>query len=207
MEGEYFRGSSSYYGILGVPTNASDEEIRRAYRKLAMQWHPDKWTRTPSLLGEAKRKFQQIQEAYSVLSDQKRRIMYDTGLYDPAEEEEDEASGFADFLQEMASLVDNVRKEDKVHSLEELQRAFWEMAQSFETPEWSFNPLQYMYESPAWFDEPSTSNSLGNSTGVSWSSEQKSFETFARECWSTGVESKSVSSMLGDPWGKPFYAF
>ena len=32
---------------------------------LVQQWHPDRWTRTPSLLGEAKRKFQQIQEAYS----------------------------------------------------------------------------------------------------------------------------------------------
>ncbi|KAL8531828.1 hypothetical protein ACS0TY_008433 [Phlomoides rotata] len=55
-----------YYSVLGVNTDASDNEIRRAYRKLAMQWHPDKWTRTPSLLGEAKQKFQQIQEAYSV---------------------------------------------------------------------------------------------------------------------------------------------
>lgn len=201
MEGQYVRGSASYYSILGVPTNASDEEIRRAYRKLAMQWHPDKWTRRPSLLGEAKRKFQEIQEAYSVLSDQRRRIMYDAGLYNPAEEEEDE--GFADFLQEMASLVDNVRKEDKVYSLEELQTAFWEMAQSFETPEWSFNPLQCMHQSPAWFDEPSMLSSLGNSTSVSWSNGQ----TSARDSWSTGVESTCVSSMFGDAWGKPSYAF
>lgn len=66
LEMESGGGSSpSYYSILGVSEGSSDEELRRAYRKLAMQWHPDKWTKNPSLLGEAKRRFQQIQEAYS----------------------------------------------------------------------------------------------------------------------------------------------
>ncbi|PIN25990.1 hypothetical protein CDL12_01269 [Handroanthus impetiginosus] len=136
---EYSTGSPSYYGILGVSLCSSDEEIRRAYRKLAMQWHPDKWTRSPALLGEAKQKFQQIQEAYSVLSDRKKRTLYDAGLYNPAEEEEeeDEVEGFADFVQEMMSLVNDVRKEGKSYSIEELQRMFWDMAQGFEIPEWS----------------------------------------------------------------------
>lgn len=53
------------------------------------QWHPDRWTKRPSLLSEAKRKFQQIQEAYSVLSDQRQRTLYDAGLYDPDEEDEE----------------------------------------------------------------------------------------------------------------------
>lgn len=136
---------SSYYSVLGVDVDSSDEEIRKAYRKLAMQWHPDKWTRTPSLLGEAKRKFQQIQEAYSVLSDQKKRMMYDAGLYDP---EEDDDEGFADFLQEMASLMKDARKENKSYSMEELQGMFWEMAQGFETCNWS---QQQNFESPQWF--------------------------------------------------------
>ncbi|KAL3501867.1 hypothetical protein ACH5RR_036316 [Cinchona calisaya] len=208
MEGEYRKGSVSYYNILGVPTNSSDEEIKRAYRKLAMQWHPDKWTRTPSLLGEAKRKFQQIQEAYSVLSDRRKRIMYDSGLYN-SDEEEDE--GFADFLQEMASLVENVRNENKVYSLEELQTMFWEMAKSFETPaEWSsINPLQSMYNSPQWFHESSTLNStFETSMSAPWSDGQKSsFETLAREPWSNGMDSKFASSTFGDAWGKSFYAF
>lgn len=64
MEGLKEEGLS-YYNVLGVSSDSNMEEIRRAYRKLAMQWHPDKWTKTPSLLGQAKRKFQQIQEAYS----------------------------------------------------------------------------------------------------------------------------------------------
>ncbi|KAH9794803.1 Chaperone DnaJ-domain superfamily protein [Citrus sinensis] len=79
----------SYYSVLGVSVHSSVEEIRRAYRKLAMQWHPDRWTKTPSLLGKAKVKFQEIQEAYSVLSDERKRTLYDAGLYDPEEEEEE----------------------------------------------------------------------------------------------------------------------
>ncbi|KAK4715531.1 hypothetical protein R3W88_013869 [Solanum pinnatisectum] len=150
MEMEFKERLPSYYSVLGVNVDSSDEEIRRAYRKLAMQWHPDKWTRTPSLLGEAKRKFQQIQEAYSVLSDRKKRMMYDAGMYDP---EEDEDEGFADFLQEMVSLMEDSRKEDKSYSMDELQSMFWEMAQGFETCNWSsFSQQQkHNFESPQWF--------------------------------------------------------
>ncbi|XP_076951197.1 uncharacterized protein LOC143624419 [Bidens hawaiensis] len=100
----------SYYNILGVSVDSSDEEIRRAYRKLAMQWHPDKWTTNPSFLGKTKRKFQQIQEAYSVLSDPKKRSIYDVGMYDPQEEVDE---GFADFMQEMSSLMKDVKREVK----------------------------------------------------------------------------------------------
>ncbi|KAF3668713.1 putative zinc finger homeobox protein 4-like [Capsicum annuum] len=139
---------NSYYSVLGVNVDSSDEEIRRAYRKLAMQWHPDKWTRTPSLLGEAKRKFQQIQEAYSVLSDQNKRMMYDAGVYDPEEDEDEE---FTDFLQEMTSLMKDARKENRSYSMEELQSMFWEMAQGFETCNWSSFPQQQNFESPQWF--------------------------------------------------------
>lgn len=131
MEPEGKGSLSSYYDILGVSSNSSTDEIRRAYRKLAMQWHPDRWTRTPSSLGEAKSKFQQIQEAYSVLSDPKKRTMYDVGLYCP-EEEEDE--GFSDFVEEMLSLMAQVRREEKVYGLEELQSMFMEMVEGFESP-------------------------------------------------------------------------
>lgn len=79
---------------------------------LLQQWHPDKWTRNPSLLGEAKRKFQQIQEAYSVLSDHRKRAMYDAGLYDAFEDEDED---FSDFLMEMVSVVNEVKREVKYH--------------------------------------------------------------------------------------------
>ncbi|MBI4691888.1 MAG: molecular chaperone DnaJ [Candidatus Terrybacteria bacterium] len=60
-----------YYNILGIPRNASKEEIKKAYRKLAHQHHPDKTK------GEDK-KFKEINEAYQVLSDEKKRAEYDT---------------------------------------------------------------------------------------------------------------------------------
>ncbi|XP_020239344.1 uncharacterized protein LOC109818313 [Cajanus cajan] len=122
-------GSMSYYNVLGVSSDSDVEEIKRAYRKLALQWHPDRWTRTPSLLAEAKRKFQQIQEAYSVLSDHKKRTIYDAGLYDPQEEEDE---GFSDFVEEMLSLMAQVRTEGKHYGLEELQGMLMEMAKGFE---------------------------------------------------------------------------
>ncbi|QCD98426.1 dnaJ homolog subfamily B member 6 [Vigna unguiculata] len=115
-------GGSCYYSVLGIRRDASFSDIRTAYRKLAMRWHPDKWTRNPATAGEAKRRFQQIQEAYSVLSDQSKRSMYDAGLYDPLEEEDQE---FCDFMQEMISMMNNVK--DEGDSMEDLQRMFVEM--------------------------------------------------------------------------------
>ncbi|GAV62029.1 DnaJ domain-containing protein [Cephalotus follicularis] len=135
--------SPSYYSILGVSADSSDEVIRRAYRRLAMQWHPDKWTRTPSRLGQAKRKFQQIQEAYSVLSDEGKRRMYDAGLYDP--NDDDEVEGFSDFVQEMVSLMAQTRREDKSYSIEELQSMLTEIAQGCESTPLYCGGSHYMY--------------------------------------------------------------
>jgi len=66
--------AKDYYSILGVPRNASDEEIKKAYRKLAMQYHPD---RNPGKEKWANEKFKEINEAYGVLGDPQKRKQYD----------------------------------------------------------------------------------------------------------------------------------
>jgi len=63
-----------YYEILGVNKNASDGEMKKAYRKLAMKYHPD---RNPNKK-EAEERFKEINEAYAVLSDKEKRKQYDT---------------------------------------------------------------------------------------------------------------------------------
>lgn len=62
-----------YYEILGIPRTATEEEIKKAYRKLAFQYHPD---RNPDNK-EAEEKFKEISEAYQVLSDPEKRALYD----------------------------------------------------------------------------------------------------------------------------------
>ncbi|XP_057948993.1 uncharacterized protein LOC131144385 [Malania oleifera] len=63
-----------YYKILQVDKSAKDEDLKKAYRKLAMKWHPDK---NPNNKKEAEAKFKQISEAYEVLSDTQKRAVYD----------------------------------------------------------------------------------------------------------------------------------
>ena len=76
IKGDKLKGrmAKDYYQILGVPRNASEEEVKKAYRKLAMQYHPD---RNPRREKWANEKFKEINEAYGVLGDPQKRRQYD----------------------------------------------------------------------------------------------------------------------------------
>jgi curved DNA-binding protein len=66
--------NKDYYQILGVPRNASEAQIKKAYRKLAMQYHPD---RNPGKEQWANERFKEINEAFGVLGDPQKRKQYD----------------------------------------------------------------------------------------------------------------------------------
>lgn len=62
------------YAVLGVKRTATSDEVKKAYRKLALRWHPDK---NPNNREEAERRFKEISEAYEILSDERKRRIYD----------------------------------------------------------------------------------------------------------------------------------
>ncbi|KAH9327738.1 hypothetical protein KI387_007916, partial [Taxus chinensis] len=117
-----------FYSILGLQKDCSTSEVRCAYRKLAMKWHPDKCaandsTRASSAKASenAKTQFQAIQEAYSVLSDNNKRLMYDAGVYDG----DDDGLEMSSFVGEMAAMMSSSAKEaDSSESLDELKAMF-----------------------------------------------------------------------------------
>ena len=71
---EPLNSKRDYYEVLGVPQNAGEQELKSAYRKLAMQYHPD---RNPDDKAGSEEKFKEITEAYSVLADSNKRASYD----------------------------------------------------------------------------------------------------------------------------------
>ncbi|KAF2304723.1 hypothetical protein GH714_037713 [Hevea brasiliensis] len=103
-----------YYSVLGLRKQASVTEIRDAYRKLALvniEMASRPVDKNPAVAGQAKRRFQQIQEAYSVLSNKGKKRLYDPGMLGFLGDDDDE--GFCDFMQEMLLMMENVRSQPR----------------------------------------------------------------------------------------------
>lgn len=66
------RMGKDYYKVLGLAKGAGEDEVRKAYRKMALRYHPDK-----NKSAGAEEKFKEIAEAYEVLSDKRKREIYD----------------------------------------------------------------------------------------------------------------------------------
>jgi len=118
------------YAVLGLKKECTNTELRTAYKKLALRWHPDRCSSmgNSEFVEEAKKKFQTIQEAYSVLSDSNKRFMYDVGVYN---RDDDDQNGMGDFLNEMATMMNQSKPSENNtgDSFEQLQDLFNEMFQ------------------------------------------------------------------------------
>ncbi|KAJ8448279.1 hypothetical protein Cgig2_025203 [Carnegiea gigantea] len=101
MAGGGERKCGDFYSVLGLEKECTPTELRNAYKKLAMRWHPDRCSASGNSksVEEAKKKFQDIQEAYSVLSDETKRLLYDVGVYDKDDDENNNESGEESFEQ------------------------------------------------------------------------------------------------------------
>jgi len=98
------------YTVLSVPSTATPNEIRTAYRKLALQWHPDKHANKD----EAHTKFQEIAFAYAILSDEGRRRRYHTtGSLEEAED------GDFDWKEWFSEMWDGIVSGDTIREFKE----------------------------------------------------------------------------------------
>ncbi|WZY83790.1 hypothetical protein YC2023_030174 [Brassica napus] len=131
------KGNDDLYAVMGLKKECTTTELRSAYKKLALvsfrfRWHPDRCSSMgdSEFVDESKKKFQAIQEAYSVLSDSNKRFLYDVGAYNSDDDDHDQ-NGMGDFLNEMATMMNQSKPSENNtgDSFEQLQDLFNEMFQ------------------------------------------------------------------------------
>ncbi|KAK6148774.1 hypothetical protein DH2020_016299 [Rehmannia glutinosa] len=106
--------SNDFYAVLGLKKECTSTDLRNAYKKLALKWHPDRISASGNskYVEEAKKKFQAIQQAYSVLSDVDKRFLYDVGVYDC--NDDDDENGMGEFLNEMAAMMSQTKSNSDI---------------------------------------------------------------------------------------------
>ncbi|KAM7378148.1 hypothetical protein PAMA_013170 [Pampus argenteus] len=96
---EFILAKRDYYDILGVPKDASERQIKKAFHKLALKYHPDR-NKGP----DAEAKFREMAEAYETLSDDKRRREYDQFGHGPSQGEGHRGGGSSNYNQHFQSF-------------------------------------------------------------------------------------------------------
>ena len=94
-----------YYAVLGCDKKATADELKKAYRKLALKWHPDRCP--PDKKDAAQKKFQEVGEAFEVLSDPEKRAVYDQVGFDGQQSDAGVSSGGQTGLVELQ--LDNIK--------------------------------------------------------------------------------------------------
>nr|CAD1825470.1 unnamed protein product [Ananas comosus var. bracteatus] len=126
--------SGDLYDVLGLKKECSDADLRIAYKKLAMRWHPDKFSarETRNAWMKRRRSSSKYREPTPVfLSDSSKRFLYDVGAYDSDDNDDDDHNGMEEFLGEMAQMMSQTKpSESGNETFEELQQLFVEMFQS-----------------------------------------------------------------------------
>ncbi|KAF8636590.1 hypothetical protein AX17_003401 [Amanita inopinata Kibby_2008] len=129
------QASVDLYAVLNIQENAKQEDIKKAYRRLALKYHPDKHaTATDAAKADASLKFQQVGFAYAILSDEKKRQRYDkTGktseVFDFSEGEDGWEAYFEDLFDRVTrSRLDELKKEyqGSAEEMEDLLSAYIE---------------------------------------------------------------------------------
>lgn len=104
--------SDDYYEVLGVPRTATEEDIRKGYRKQALRWHPDK---NPNNKEQAEERFKLVSEAYEILSNKDKRQVYDRyGKEGLSARPTDGGGEFAADVFDMFSSSQNFRSPEEV---------------------------------------------------------------------------------------------